>query len=700
MGLWNRIYVALVLLPLLLLVSMPVLRVPAQKLFTGRNLAYYDLPLGFRSERHRDQGDEIPAPPNTLDDYIYELGNGVFPASLNKFNSTVGPYQYTGRMWAFAELFKSHPGNALLLVEALGNAPASNGRVAGPWEDQGGWDMAAMQQPTNSGLAMVPPPPGLGPVPSLYPSSDLPLNYLNSADIALGLKLARRGQKLEPNNTFFDWMLMHFLFAARYDDEAVQVLRHASHKTGFDMHWHKKMNAVFTVAERSNPQLAEEKWTIMEGIPLRYLSLLRHISRMTLWTAMQKEDAGDGKAAVEIEGALARLHMVGVRKGFFDVDRFGARLGVYGVWRAPQFMRWARVLNVGRPAFPKFSTSEQLLVHNIALFTDYARKYGRNDLAMESQSFAQTILAVSLKREAGETDEYRLSRYYGGAATMVSLWWWIATLAMWQCLTAIAILIASLIVGPVQPPRGAVLAPVSSRIVVYPLVIGSAFSVVSCAFGSWLLCMDWKNPPLFCGMSNFSFGTATTVLGVLTFTLTPLCAFLGLFVRVGRRFKAVPVQGITPPFTPLDLGTSPAMDEILELFWKIQNVLWFRVLPILTMMGFLVYVFCQIPVQMPWGRGGSWIPLFEPISATENWPSGLGVAMAVYCFALLGRWRFGMSNEKRAMIFAGALAFRRVLVWAIPISLWFLIFALVMGQRARIEFDDQINKFLQSEKRA
>ncbi|PQV64223.1 hypothetical protein B1R32_10668 [Abditibacterium utsteinense] len=50
------------------------------------------------------------------------------------------------------------------------------------------------------------------------------------------ISLARRGQKLEPNNTFFDWQVLYGLFATRRDDEARAVLKLAARKTDFDDH--------------------------------------------------------------------------------------------------------------------------------------------------------------------------------------------------------------------------------------------------------------------------------------------------------------------------------------------------------------------------------------------------------------------------------------------------------------------------------
>lgn len=90
--------------------------------------------------------------------------------------------------------------------------------------------LSALKSGRNEGALSNPNGPGVAPPPKQ------PGGTSSRADWNRFLALAQRGQKLEPDNTFFDWLLLYGLYATRRDAEARATLKLAARKTGYDDH--------------------------------------------------------------------------------------------------------------------------------------------------------------------------------------------------------------------------------------------------------------------------------------------------------------------------------------------------------------------------------------------------------------------------------------------------------------------------------
>ncbi|RYG71395.1 hypothetical protein EON80_05285 [bacterium] len=538
-------------------------------------------------------------------------------------------------------------------------------------------------------------PGTLGPLS--YPYSELPRLQMTPAEIAIGLQLARRGQLLEPDNTFFDWMAARFLFAARRDNEAVKTLIAASHKTDFDMHWRELIAGGFTALERVQPLLAEEKMTILNGLTLPHLSTLRHISAMTLWAAMQREMAGDAAGALEIEGALARLQKVSFDKRFFTVEKMVAGSGIYAAWSANSTIRWARVLNVGKPKLKALSSRKLYLDRYFNSFVTYTEALNRPDLTKEATLMKPHLLNFWQKQDSQQNPEDALYRSSGGPSTYLHLAWWAATLAVWQGVAAVALLLLSIIVGPVLPPRGEKVSPVRNAAISSAVVVGGILSVVAMAVGGLLLVIDWGIPAFFCGMSDSRYACHTLILGLVAITGPIIAGGVCSFAAAARRFKGATQPGPDYKESLQAVGIDAETATFFAEFWRFQGVFCFRVLPVSTVIIGLFYGLALLGLQAPIGFGGTWIYVVEPIYPIEALNYGLPAAFAIYMLSVLARLRFGLSPARKATIFAGVFAFRRVLAWTIPLSLWFLLTALVVGHFYRVRYDRQITAFIASE---
>jgi hypothetical protein len=79
------------------------------------------------------------------------------------------------------------------------------------------------------------------------------------AELNAAIAIARKGQRLEPDNSFFDWMLAILLWAGYRDDEALRMVQKGSLKPRYDDHTYDDLQATIAARELVRPLLLEEK---------------------------------------------------------------------------------------------------------------------------------------------------------------------------------------------------------------------------------------------------------------------------------------------------------------------------------------------------------------------------------------------------------------------------------------------------------
>ena len=136
------------------------------------------------------------------------------------------------------------------------------------------------------------------------------------------LTLARRGQELEPDNAYWDWLLVYFLFSDWRDGEARRALAIGSHKPRFDGHESEWMqtNVAVRELELGRPLLLEEKIVMRAavGIGTGNDGRFREMARIITWEGIKAERSADHQAALRIYSDFARL-MIGAERGAYDV---------------------------------------------------------------------------------------------------------------------------------------------------------------------------------------------------------------------------------------------------------------------------------------------------------------------------------------------------------------------------------------------
>lgn len=95
-----------------------------------------------------------------------------------------------------------------------------------------------------------------------------------------------RGAKLEPQNTFFDWMQILGLLAARRDDEVWAVLKAARFKTGFDDHANASALASVREGRRQNSAMSP-----LAQVSISFAALFPHFAAMRQATREMSENA-------------------------------------------------------------------------------------------------------------------------------------------------------------------------------------------------------------------------------------------------------------------------------------------------------------------------------------------------------------------------------------------------------------------------
>ncbi len=187
--------------------------------------------------------------------------------------------------------------------------------------------------------------------------------------LASDIAAARLGQKREPHNTYFDWMLAGRLFAAHRDLEALQVLHEAAPKQGYDGHVYDDARTRIALLERIRPLLLEEKILIVSMELLPQYAYHRHVARLALWQGMLAQRAGDDRRALQIYEDVARLGATMRRE---DKVLIGAQVG-----QAIRHSAWTHVT----AATARQGRAPELFAKYVGEFATYATAHGRKDLA-------------------------------------------------------------------------------------------------------------------------------------------------------------------------------------------------------------------------------------------------------------------------------------------------------------------------------
>ncbi|MBV9470092.1 MAG: hypothetical protein JOZ57_12720 [Abitibacteriaceae bacterium] len=215
-----------------------------------------------------------------------------------------------------------------------------------------------------------------------------------AADLEQALAIAQQGQRLEPDNSFFDWIIAECLFGLERDNEALEVLHQAAQKPHFDAHVKDDVQAAIAAHQRVRPLLEEEKLFILAAELLPHYAQHRHTARLALSAAIQKERAGNHQRALEIYYDIARL---GAVMGKEDYTVIGSLVGI-----ALESAAWAgkarQLTPAQTPDGAETANGKDNRQANTKLlatrFAQYATLHGRSDIAAETMREAEAANRV------------------------------------------------------------------------------------------------------------------------------------------------------------------------------------------------------------------------------------------------------------------------------------------------------------------
>jgi len=223
-----------------------------------------------------------------------------------------------------------------------------------------------------------------------HPGSGYPPRQKNFTpdELKQAIAIAQKGQQLEPDNSYFDWMLADFLFADYRDKEALAVLHKAATKPRYDDHTLQDLQASVAVRELVRPLLFEEKMAVSAAVVFPHFARHRHVARLAVWEGVKAERADDHERALQI---------------YADVARLGARMRESShyliqslVAIAIEAIAWQGL----ERKLPKEKEKQMKEQRNYPAekarllskrFTDYAAAHGRADLAEEVRRHGEAV---------------------------------------------------------------------------------------------------------------------------------------------------------------------------------------------------------------------------------------------------------------------------------------------------------------------
>jgi hypothetical protein len=254
------------------------------------------------------------------------------------------------------------------------------------------------------------------------------------AELNKSLALARRGQKLEPDNAFWDWMLVYLLMAGWRDEEAFVVLQGGSHKPHFNAHQREWLEArqVAHEAYYQSPQPPEAVLFFQFAIgpddfPIN--SRQRAMARIIVWQGVKAQRRGDHQKA---------LHYTAKREAYFFIDEMVySAIGAIALSRAGERDIIAR---------KRIQSSDKAMSEKRARLTArqvqvYATTHGQAALGREMAGLAieEGKRSDQLRRASGEQYAYSgfdarpviwsVSLYWAAALLLLLLpmlcFWWL-----------------------------------------------------------------------------------------------------------------------------------------------------------------------------------------------------------------------------------------------------------------------------------
>jgi hypothetical protein len=193
------------------------------------------------------------------------------------------------------------------------------------------------------------------------------------------LELCKRGQKLEPNNAFYDWTESYFLALAWRDKEAWRALDSGAKKAQWNDHQLEEIRAQMEARELQNnrPLLWEERVMMTYAVLFPQYARYREYARIVSWNSIKAQRRGDHALALQLIGAFAKITAKMRDNSRFYIERLVAIAMESIVISGATY----DARKGGTPLSWKKGTPAQQTQTRFNSFGPYATAHGRQDLA-------------------------------------------------------------------------------------------------------------------------------------------------------------------------------------------------------------------------------------------------------------------------------------------------------------------------------
>jgi len=231
-------------------------------------------------------------------------------------------------------------------------------------------------------------------------------------EIFHALQLARYGEKLDPENSFFDWMEATFLFAQGKTSSALKTLEKGSHKKYFDSGYREFKQAAVIAAVVTGNNLFEEQLSASINVSHQDTICISETNMAAVWQGALAEQRGDQQLALQIYATQQKLSSL----MFFPNPELGnsnlAAMLSQDTWLSEKrFSVWKKLKpNVPRANDYGYSTRRKLSlwrkITSASLFAKYAKANHRPDLGNQAMQLAHETFSLFDLYQKSSPDGY------------------------------------------------------------------------------------------------------------------------------------------------------------------------------------------------------------------------------------------------------------------------------------------------------
>lgn len=262
-----------------------------------------------------------------------------------------------------------------------------------------------------------------------------PKSWLSQTEILQALKIAEGGARLEPENSFYDWMRAIFFFGLKRPQDALRALHEGARKPHFDDGVDADMKNKLAVQALQGAQLWEDRNLTLAAIMLPHYAPIRTANYGAVWQATLAERQGNHQRALEICGDQMRLAEIMRHDSKLVISELVAQNLSIIIW--DDLTRRIGKVEKAPIAQGENKQQTQAVAHAFAI---YAQKHDRPDLAKMALQQASLFKAIDLGQWLGSEQFYVLSA--GQDMREIYRWKWIGLVilhALFWCTLACCI---------------------------------------------------------------------------------------------------------------------------------------------------------------------------------------------------------------------------------------------------------------------